>query len=129
VQFAPAAVVLSHVEAGRLKALATIGRQRLAAVPRVPTMAELGIDGFDAALWVGLSVPAGTPAAVIERLNRETNRVIELPEVKAQFAAQGIETFPTTSEQYGALIKRDMAKWAKVIRGLKNSQESSSGQQ
>jgi tripartite-type tricarboxylate transporter receptor subunit TctC len=116
VQFAPASTVVSHVKAGKLKALATIGRKRLQALPDVPTIAELGIGGFDAALWVGLSAPAGTPEAVIERLNRETVRVLGLPELKTQFAAQSINPLPSTSEQYGALIRQDMEKWAKVIR-------------
>jgi tripartite-type tricarboxylate transporter receptor subunit TctC len=115
-QFAPASTVVSHVKAGKLKALATIGRKRLESLPDVPTIAELGIKGFDAALWVGLSAPAGTPEAVIERLNRETVRVLGLPELKTQFAAQSINPFPSTSEQYGALIRQDMEKWAKVIR-------------
>jgi tripartite-type tricarboxylate transporter receptor subunit TctC len=116
VQFTPASVVMSHVKAGKLKALATIGRKRLEALPDVPTIAELGIGGFDAALWVGLSAPAGTPEAVIERLNRETVRVLGLPELKTQFAAQSVNPLPSTSEQYGALIRQDMEKWAKVIR-------------
>jgi tripartite-type tricarboxylate transporter receptor subunit TctC len=116
VQFAPASTVVSHVKAGKLKAFATIGRKRLEALPDVPTIAELGIKGFDAALWVGLSAPAGTPEAVIERLNRETVRVLDLPELKSQFAAQSINPLPSTSEQYGTLIRQDMEKWAKVIR-------------
>jgi len=116
VQFAPASTVVSHVKAGMLKALATIGRKRLEALPDVPTIAELGIKGFDAALWLGLSAPAGTPKAVIERLNRETVRVLDLPELKSQFAAQSINPLPSTSEQYGTLIRQDMEKWAKVIR-------------
>jgi tripartite-type tricarboxylate transporter receptor subunit TctC len=116
VQFAPASTVVSHVKAGKLKAFATIGRKRLEALPDVPTLAELGIKGFDAALWVGLSAPAGTPEAVIERLNRETVRVLDLPELKSQFAAQSINPLPSTSEQYGTLIRQDMEKWANVIR-------------
>lgn len=116
VQFAPASTVISHIRAGKLKALATIARKRLAALPDVPTLAELGIGGFDAAIWVGLSAPAGTPRAVIERLNRETVRITGLPEVKAAFAAQSIDPFTGTSEQFRELIKRDTEKWAKVIQ-------------
>jgi len=116
VQFAPASVVMSHVKAGKLKALATIGAKRLPALPDVPTLSELGIAGFDAAIWLGLSAPAGTPQAIIERLHRETLRVIDLPEMKAQFAAQNVTALSATSEQYGALIKQDTEKCAKVIR-------------
>jgi tripartite-type tricarboxylate transporter receptor subunit TctC len=116
VQFAPASVVVPHIKAGRLKALATIGGKRLDALPDVPTIAELGIKGFDAALWIGLSAPAGTPPRIIERLNRETQRVIGLPEMKAQFAAQSLNALPGTSEHYDRLIRQDIEKWAKVVR-------------
>ena len=115
-QFTPASTVVSHVKSGKLKALATIGRQRLAALPEIPTITESGIGGFEASLWFGLNAPAATPQGVIEPLNRETARVVSLPEVKSQLAAQSIDTFPGTSKQFGALIRQDTEKWARVIR-------------
>lgn len=115
-QFTPASTVVPHVKSGKLKALASIGRQRLAALPEIPTFAEFGISGFEASLWFGLNAPAATPQSIIERLNREAVRVVGLPELKTQFAAQSIDALPGTSEQFGALIKQDTEKWAKVIR-------------
>ena len=115
-QFTPASTVVSHVRAGKLKALASIGRGRLSALPEVPTLAESGIDGFESSLWFGLNAPAATPREVIERLNREVVRVLAAAEVKAQFAAQSIDPLPGTSEQFGALISQDTEKWAKVVK-------------
>lgn len=115
-QFTPASTVVPHVKSGKLKALATIGRQRLAALPEILTITESGIGGFETSLWIGLHAPAATPPVIIERLNRETVRVLGLPEVKSQLAAQSIDAFPGTREQFGALIKQNSQKWAKVIR-------------
>jgi tripartite-type tricarboxylate transporter receptor subunit TctC len=108
--------VVPHVKSGKLKALASIGQRRLAALPELSTLAEYGIRGFEASLWFGLNAPVATPRTVIERLNRETVRLLALPEVKTQFAAQSIEALPGTSEQFGTLIKQDSDKWANVIK-------------
>jgi len=115
-QFTPASAVVPHVKSGKLKALASIGRQRLAALPEIPTITESGIGGFETSLWLGLHAPAATPPVIIERLNRETVRVLGLPELKSQLAAQSIDPLPGTREQFGTLIKQDSEKWAKVIR-------------
>ena len=115
-QFTPASTVVSQVRAGKLKALASIGRRRLAALPEVPTLAESGIDGFQSSLWFGLNAPAATPREVIERLNQEVVRVLATTEVKTQFAAQSIDALPGTSDQFGALIRQDTEKWAKVVK-------------
>ena len=113
--FTPASTVVPHVRAGKIKALGAIGRKRLAALPDVPTLAEEGIAGFEAGLWFGLNAPAGTPRPVIERLNREVLRVLDLAEVRAQLAAQSIEVAAGTPEQFGELIRSDTAKWARVV--------------
>lgn len=115
-QFTPASTVLPHVKSGKLKALASIGHQRLAALPEIPTFTESGIAGFEESLWFGFNAPAGTPLSIVERLSAETLRVLSLPEVKSQLAAQSIDALPGTSERYRALITRDTAKWAEVIR-------------
>ena len=115
-QFTPASTVVSHVKAGKLKALGSIGRERLAALPEVPTLAESGIAGFESSLWFGLNAPAATPRDVIERLNSETVRALALPELKAQFAAQSVYGLPGTSERFRALIRQDTEKWANVIK-------------
>jgi tripartite-type tricarboxylate transporter receptor subunit TctC len=115
-QFTPASTVVPHVKAGKLKALASIGHQRLAALPEIPTLTESGIAGFEESLWFGFNAPAKTPPAIVERLSTETIRVLNLPEVKHQLDVQSIAALPGTSEQYRALIKRDTQKWAEVIR-------------
>jgi tripartite-type tricarboxylate transporter receptor subunit TctC len=115
-QFTPASTVVSHVKAGKLKALASIGGRRLAALPEVPTLAESGIAGFESSLWFGLNAPAATPREAIERVNREVVRVLATAEIKAQFAAQSIDALPGSSEQFGALIRQDTEKWAKVVK-------------
>ena len=117
--FSPASTVIPHVKANTLKPLGVIGAQRISVLPAVPTFAEQGVAGFEAGLWFGLNVPAGTPRAVIDRLNAEAARVLALPEVKAQLAGQGIESGPagfTMSEQFGALIASETAKWSRVVR-------------
>lgn len=114
--FTPASTVTPHVKAGTLNALGTIGGKRIPALPNVPTLAESGIAGFDAALWFGLNAPAATPAAALERLNREAVRALALPEVRAQLAAQSIEPTPGSREAFGAFILKDTEKWARVVR-------------
>lgn len=114
--FTPASTVIPHVKAGTLTALGAIGRQRLAALPKVPTLSESGIPGFEASLWFGLNAPAGTPRNVIERLNREVNRVLALPEVKGPLAAQSIDAVPGTSDAFATLIRKDTEKWARVVK-------------
>jgi tripartite-type tricarboxylate transporter receptor subunit TctC len=114
--FTPASTVIPHVNTGRLRALATIGRQRLAALPEVPTFTETGIAGFESALWFGLNAPAGTPKAVIERLNREAGRVLALPEVKKILQGSSIDPIPGTAENFGAFIRTDLERWARVVK-------------
>jgi tripartite-type tricarboxylate transporter receptor subunit TctC len=115
-QFTPASTVIPHIKAGKLKALAAIGRQRLAALPEVPTLTESGIAGFEDSLWFGFNAPAKSPPVILERLSAETIRVLNLPEVKNQLSAQSMEALAGASEQYRMLIRRDIDKWAEVIR-------------
>jgi tripartite-type tricarboxylate transporter receptor subunit TctC len=115
-QFTPASTVVPHVKAGKLRALAAIGQQRLAALPELPTLTESGIAGFEESLWFGFNAPARTPPYIVERLSAETIRVLNLPEVKTQLDAQSIAALPGASGRYRALIKRDTEKWAEVIR-------------
>jgi tripartite-type tricarboxylate transporter receptor subunit TctC len=114
--FSPASTVISHVKSGRLRALAVIGARRLPALPDVPTFAEAGVAGFESGLWFGLNAPAGTPRAVIERLNREAGRALALPDVKAILQGSSIEPIPGSSEAFAAFIREDEAKWARVVK-------------
>jgi tripartite-type tricarboxylate transporter receptor subunit TctC len=106
--------VLAHVRAGRLKALATATRQRI--VPEIPTAAEAGLSGYEVAATYGILAPAGTPKAIVERLNTEIGKAMALPDVKARFEQQGVIPMPMTPEQTTQHIRGEVAKWAQVIK-------------
>ncbi len=114
--FTGAPAVIAHVKSGRLRALAVSSPKRLAALPDVPTVAESGYADFEADQWYGLVAPAGTPAAVVARLNAEVNQALALPEVAQQLAVEGALPTPTTPEAFGALIAREIPRWREVVR-------------
>ena len=114
--FTPAATVIPHIKSGKLIGIASIGRQRLSALPDVPTMADAGVQGFDAGLWFGLNTTGATPRAVVERLNQETQKVLAQPEVRKQFAAQNIDAVGGTSDAFAAFIRQETDKWARVVK-------------
>ncbi|MFY9509526.1 MAG: tripartite tricarboxylate transporter substrate binding protein, partial [Rubrivivax sp.] len=114
--FTGAPAVLPHVKSGRLRALAVSSSKRLAALPDVPTVAESGVPGFDADQWYGIVAPAGTPAAVVQRLNAEINKALALPEVAQQLATEGAIPTPGTPQAFGALIAREIPRWAEVVK-------------
>lgn len=117
VLFADVGLIAPYVKAGKLRAIAITGKQRSAMLPDVPTMIEAGLPGYRAgASWWGLLAPAGTPSAIIARLNTEVVKVLSTPEIKSKFAAQGVEPAPTTPKQFAALIREDYDTWAKVIK-------------
>jgi tripartite-type tricarboxylate transporter receptor subunit TctC len=107
---------IGHVKAGKMRALAATGGRRLAALPDVPTVAELGLAGYEAVGWLGVMAPAGTPREVIAKLNAEINRGVAKPETAARFAAQGVEASGGSPEDFGAFIQRQRAGWSAVIR-------------
>jgi tripartite-type tricarboxylate transporter receptor subunit TctC len=108
--------VLPHIRSGRLRALATTGRERLPALPEVPTMQELGFPGYEVALWMAIFVPAGTPRAIIERANRELVAALQKPEVTEGLLSQGIAPQPTTPSGLAAHVAAEISKWSKVVR-------------
>ncbi len=116
VSFAPATPVMGQIKAGKLKALAVIGRGRMPALPDVPTFAEAGVNGFSSALWFGLNAPAGTPADVVEKLSAQLRRVLESPDIKAQFAAQSIFILGDGPAKFGDQIGRENAQWAHIVK-------------
>jgi tripartite-type tricarboxylate transporter receptor subunit TctC len=105
-----------HVRSGRIRALAVTGPQRASAVPEVLTFAEAGLPQYDASSWNGFLVPAGTPKPVIERLNIELVRILKLPIVQERLASDGADAVPTTPDEFGAFIRGEIAKWAKVVK-------------
>ena len=113
--FEAAAIGIPFVQAGRLRAIATTGEKRLAALPDVPTVTET-LPGFTVTNWFGMAVPAGTPPAVIDRLQKEVHKALHLPEVSASLQAQGVEPVGNTPQAFGAYVKEETARWAKVIK-------------
>ncbi|OZI34224.1 hypothetical protein CAL29_11815 [Bordetella genomosp. 10] len=110
--------VAPQVEAGKLRAIATTGKSRLARFPNVPTMAESGFPGWDTGIWYGVVVPAGTPPAVVATLNKRINEAIEEPEIRNKLATVGIEPGGSTPEQFSALMKADIERWKKLVEKL-----------
>jgi len=105
---------LTQVKAGRLKALATATKERM--LPDTPTAAEAGLPGFEVAATYGVLAPAGTPKAVVARLNAEIAKILQMPDVRAKFDQQGVIPMHTTPEQTTQHIRGEVSKWAKVIQ-------------
>jgi tripartite-type tricarboxylate transporter receptor subunit TctC len=114
--FAPAQAVMPHVNAGRLKALATTGAKRAEALPALPTVAESGVPGYAAVGWFGLLAPAATPRPVVEKLSRDANQVLADAEVRARMHALGAEPAGGAPDEFARFIRDDQAKWAKLMR-------------
>ena len=116
VMFNATSTALEHVRSGRVRALGISSAERSPLAPGVPTIAESGLPGFEATIWQGVLAPAGTPAAIIERLNREVAVALATEDVRKQFAAQGVVAVPSTPDRFHAHIKSEIAKWAKVVK-------------
>ena len=104
------------VEGGQLRALAVTGSKRSDAMPDVPTVAEAGVAGYEALQWYGLLVPAGTPADIVNRLQVETTKALNAPDVKKRLADDGAESVGTTSAEFAKFIKDEIEKWSNVAR-------------
>jgi tripartite-type tricarboxylate transporter receptor subunit TctC len=114
--FADLTTGLPHVRANKLRALAVTRIQRSALVPELPTLHEAGVASFDMDSWAGLFAPANTPPEIIARLNAETRRIIDNPEIKARIGEIGFEAFSSTPEELGEFVKVQLTKWTKMIR-------------
>ena len=114
--FATTASAIPHLRSGRIKGIAVTTAKRSALLPDLPTISESGLAGFDANNWYGLVVPAKTPRAIIDQLNAEVTKVLNMPDVKTTLFNQGLDPAPGTPEQFGAYIRSERAKWAKVIK-------------
>jgi tripartite-type tricarboxylate transporter receptor subunit TctC len=113
--FQTPATVLGNVKAGKLRALAISGGTPFPE-PKVPTFTQAGLPNFDVGLWFGLLAPAGTPKAVVDRLNAEVNKIIQSPDYREKAAAQGLEVFTSTPEHYGAMLRDESEKFARIIK-------------
>ena len=114
--FATGASSINHVKAGKIRALGVTTAKRSALAPELPTIAEAGLPGFEANNWNGVVVPAKTPRAIINRLNKEFRAALSLPDIKEFLFNQGLDAAPSTPEEFAAYIKSETAKWAKVIK-------------
>ncbi len=116
VAFAQMSTVRPHALSGKLRVLANASGVRAQAMPDVPTVAEAGLPGYKADVWFGLVAPAGTPGAIVSRLNREIGSILNMPDVRAQLLSQGIEPRPGTADEFAALIDTEIVKWGEIVR-------------
>ncbi len=114
---------LPHINAGKLRPVATTGLRRAAALPGVPTIAESGFPKFAIVNWIGLLTPAGTPSAVVERLNSELLKALASPDGKAQLAKLGLEGAAMTTAEFRAFIEAEIVKWMEVVKRAGASQK------
>ena len=109
--------VVPHIRTGKLRALAVTGARRIPALPDVPTMVEAGVPGYEATAWFGVLAPIATPTEIVHRLNQDIGRVLQMPDVLEKITLQGsAEIIGGAPEQFGALLRAEIAKWQKVIR-------------
>jgi tripartite-type tricarboxylate transporter receptor subunit TctC len=116
--FSDMAVVLPHVQGGRLRALAVTGPKPTPLVPGLPTVTESGVPGFEMTSWWGMFGPAGIPQPIVTRLNTELTRILKTSEVQKTFATLGVDAATSTPEELSALIKSEVPKYAKLIQAI-----------
>jgi tripartite-type tricarboxylate transporter receptor subunit TctC len=108
--------IVSQVRAGKVKALGTTGKARSSVTPDIPTVAEAGVPGYEATIWLGLMAPAATPKPILERLSNEVRKVINAPDVKDNWAKQGAVPMAMAPEEFGKFVREDIAKWGKLVK-------------
>jgi tripartite-type tricarboxylate transporter receptor subunit TctC len=116
-------IAFPHVRSGKLRLLAVGSARRSRLFPDAPTLIELGLAGFDAGTTHGFWAPAGTPADIVDRMNREINRALGTPPVVEAIRALGAEPQPITPREFGDVIRADMARYAKIIQERKITQD------
>ena len=116
VSFAGIPNVLPHVKAGRLRALAVSTPQRSPDLPEVPTVAEAGVPGYQATLWLNLAAPPGTPAEIVQRLYAETAKALQDAELQQSFRAAGVEASPMSPQELAGFMRAEYDKWGQVVR-------------
>jgi tripartite-type tricarboxylate transporter receptor subunit TctC len=113
--FYSVAIGLPYVKSGRLRALATTGSTRLPFLPEVPSASEV-LPGYDVVNWYGMVLPAGTKLEIVNRLNTEIVKAMKVPEIATKLVAQGSDPVGSTPQEFGAFIKSQSAKWARVVK-------------
>ncbi|MEO7726671.1 MAG: tripartite tricarboxylate transporter substrate binding protein [Burkholderiales bacterium] len=114
--FGNIAQALPQVKAGRLRALGVTSPRRSPVMPGVPTIAESGVTGFETSTWYGMLAPAGTPRAIVDKLNGEIVRILQLPDVRERLSAEAFELPADTPDQFAAIIKAELSRWAKLVK-------------
>ena len=117
------ASALPYVKSGRLRTFGVTTAKRARALPDVPTIAEAGVPGFNYGTWYGLLVPAGTPRAIVDKLNKTTVAQLQTPEMQQHYEAQGMDVIPSTSAEFTAKLRSETEKWAKVVRAANIPQQ------
>ncbi len=118
VYFAGLASSVQMIKAGRVNAIAVTSKTRAKAVPEVPTVAESGLPAYEAVLWQGYFVPAGTPRDIINKLSTDINRVLAMPDTIERLAAAGTDPVPGSPDQFAAFLKVEIDKWGKVVKSI-----------
>jgi tripartite-type tricarboxylate transporter receptor subunit TctC len=114
--FCPLTPAMPLIQAGKLVPLAVSRAQRNVALPDIPTIAEAGVPGYEAVIWLGVVAPKGTPPAIVNRLNAEIAKVVNNPDVRAEWAKQGATAMTMPPEEFSRYVADDIAKWEKVIK-------------
>ncbi len=109
-------VMAKLAEAGKVRAIASSGATRSPVMPEIPTVSEAGVPGYEATIWLGIMAPAGTPQPIVDRLNAEIAKIVNSPDVKADWAKQGAVPMTMTPDQFGQYMRQDIEKWAKVVK-------------
>jgi tripartite-type tricarboxylate transporter receptor subunit TctC len=109
-------VTLQHTRAGRLRAIGVTSLQRSPVAPDVPPLAEQGMPGYEASNWYGLLAPAGLPAPIAEKIHGDLSKLLQSPELRDRFAAAGMEARSMPPAEFAAFVKREIAKWGKVVK-------------
>jgi tripartite-type tricarboxylate transporter receptor subunit TctC len=105
-----------HIRAGKVKAYGTTGKARSLVMPAVPTLAEAGVPGYEAVIWLGLMAPRGTPPAIVNRLNAEVGKIVSAPDVVRAWAAQGATPMSMGVDEFTRYLNQDIAKWARIVK-------------
>jgi tripartite-type tricarboxylate transporter receptor subunit TctC len=116
VTFAGVPNVLPNIANGKLKALGVSTAKRYADMPDVPTIAEAGVPGYDATIWLGILAPPGTPREIVQKLNAEITKVLSTPDSRKLMASAGVDVATSTPEQFARLLAEEHERWGKVVR-------------
>lgn len=114
--FLSTTTISAQAKAGKVRPLAVLSEKRFPAAPDIPSAGEAGFAGLDSSVWFGLFAPAKTPKPIVVKVNRDVVEILRSPDAKAALLKQGAEAVPTTPEEFGAFLKKEIAKWGKVIR-------------